>query len=124
MIQKLEINAVHTTVDAKLRRYVETKIGKLDKYMTHHSTISAHAEVMLKEAKAKDKKQCICEVILHLPHDTITVKEATVNMYAAVDIVEEKLKNRLKKYKETHANPRMHQRVIARFRRTPVIDIE
>lgn len=124
MIQKLEINAVHTEVDAKLKRYVHAKIGKLDKYMNKHSIASAHAEVILKEVKAKDKKQCICEVILHLPHDTIAVKEATINMYAAIDIVEAKLKNQLKKYKETHDNPRFHQRLITKFRRTPVVDID
>jgi ribosomal subunit interface protein len=120
MIQKLEISGVHTEVDAKLKRYVKNKIGKLDKYMSKHMMASAHAEVILKEVKAKDKKQCVCEVILYLPQGSITTKEATINMYAAVDIVEAKLKNQLKKYKGTHGNPRLHQRVLARLRRNPV----
>lgn len=117
MIQ-LEISGVHTEVSEKLRKYVGTKIGKLDKYMNKHTRESAHAEVMLKEVKAKNKKDCICEVVLHLPKEVITTKEATVNMYAAVDIVEAKLTNRLKKYKETHGNPRLHQRILSRIKRT------
>lgn len=117
MIQKLEISGVHTTVDAKLKKYVQTKIGKLDRYMSKHTAASAHAEVMLKEVKSKNKKDCVCEVILYLPHDTITTKEATLNMFAAVDIVEAKLKNRLRKYKETHGNPKLHRRLLARLRR-------
>lgn len=117
MIQKLEINGVHTEVDTKLRRYAEKKIGKLDRFMSRHSRQSAHAEIFLKEAKAKDKKQCTCEVVLRLPHETITTKEATLNMYAAIDIVETKLRNQLKKYKGTHDNPRLHQRVLAKLRR-------
>ena len=88
--------------------------------MSRHSRASAHVEVILKEEKAKDKKQCVCEVVVHLPHENITTKQATVNMYAAVDIVEAKLRNQLKKYKETHDNPRLHQRVIAKLRRNPI----
>jgi ribosomal subunit interface protein len=114
----LEISGVHTDVSDKLRKYVTAKIGKLDKYMNKHTRESAHAEVMLKEVKSKNKKDNICEVVLHLPKEVMTTKEATVNMYAAVDIVEAKLKNRLKKYKETHGNPRLHQRLLAKIRRS------
>jgi ribosome-associated translation inhibitor RaiA len=35
-----------------------------------------------------------------LPNENIAIHESTVNMFAAVDIVETKLKNQLKKYKE------------------------
>lgn len=118
MIERLEINGVHLKVDDKLRAYVTKKIGKLDQYMSRHSRQSAHVEVKLKEAKAKDKKQATCEVILHMPKGTLTTKETTLNIFAAVDIVETKLKNLLKKYKETHESPyRLHRRMLARIRR-------
>ena len=78
---------------------------------------SAHAEVKLKESKAKDKKQCTCEVVLHLPQENMTVQESTINMYAAVDIVEAKLKNKLKKYKELHGSRRLTRRFVTRLRR-------
>jgi putative sigma-54 modulation protein len=116
MIKKIEINAVHAQVDEDLEKYVTKKIANLDKYMPKHARESAHAEVKLKESKAKNKKQCQCEVILHLPKETITVKESTINMYAAVDIVEAKLKNQIKKYKEMHDSPRIHQRVMRRLK--------
>ena len=115
MIEHFEISGHHTVVTDDLRKYVSKKIGKLDKYMSVHTRQSAHAEVKLSESKAKDKKQNICEVILHLPHETIAIKEATINMFAAVDIVEAKLKNQLKKYKETHGNPRLYRRIMARW---------
>ena len=114
---KLEINGVHTELDAKIKKYVTTKITKLEKYLPKHARESAHAEVFLKEKKIKAKKECACEVVLHLPKGTIRIEETTMNMYAAVDIVEAKLKNQLKKYKETHSSLRIHKRVLAKFRR-------
>jgi ribosomal subunit interface protein len=117
VIQKLEITGVHMNVDKKLHDYVTKKIGKLDHYMSRHVRQSAHAEVFLKEAKVKAKKECTCEVVLHLPKDTLTTKETTINTFAAVDIVEAKLKNQLKKYKETHSTMRIHRRMLAKLRR-------
>lgn len=116
MIEKLEINGVHFKVGDDLNKYVTKKIGNMDKYMSRHARASAHIEVKLKEALAKARKQATCEVILYLPHDTINTKETTLNMYAAVDIVEAKLKNQLKKYKNKH-NPRLHRRVLRKISR-------
>lgn len=115
---KLEITGVHVELDEKIKKYVTVKINKLEKYMPKHARESAHAEVFLKEKKIKTKKECACEVVLHLPKETIRIEEATINMYAAVDIVEAKLKNQLKKYKETHSSLRIHKRVLAKLRRT------
>lgn len=117
MIKKLEINGVHTDVDKKLHDYVIKKIGKLDNYMSRAVRPSVHAEVFLKESKIKTKKQCTCEVVLHLPKETITTQETTMNMFAAVDIVEAKLKNLLKKYKDTHHSARLHRRLLAKLRK-------
>lgn len=120
MIERIEINSIHAQVDDDLKKYVTKKIGHLDKYLSKHAIASAHAEVKLKESKKNDKKQCQCEVILHLPHDTLMVKESTINMYAAVDIVEAKLKNQIKKYKEVHESPRFHRRLIRRLKHRSV----
>jgi putative sigma-54 modulation protein len=120
MIQKFEIQGVHTLVDDKLRAYVNKKIGGLDRYISRHSRESAHAEVHLKEnKKTKNNDHCRCEVTLYLPHQTIIVKESALNMYAAVDIVEAKLKQQLQKYKDLHGNGKTHRHLFARLRRKP-----
>lgn len=118
MFQKFEINGVHANVDNKLRAYVTKKIGGLDRYVSRHARRSAHADVHLKEQpKAKDNNHSICEVTVRLPQDTIVIKEKGINMYAAVDIAEAKLKQRLQKYKDLHANGKLHRHLFARFRR-------
>ena len=119
MIERLEINGVHMEVDDDLHKYVTKKIGRLDLYMPLHARKSAHAEIKLKESKSKGKKQCTCEVILRLPQETLTTQETTLNMFAAVDVVEAKLKNQLKKYKGTHTNQRFHRRLLARLKHRP-----
>lgn len=118
MIKKLEINGVHYDVSPKLNTYIRKKLGKIDKYIPRHARESAHMEVFLKEVKIKAKIDCVCEIILRLPNDTLTVKESTVNMFAAVDIVEAKLKNQVKKYKTKHGSPQLHHRLIGKLRRT------
>ena len=117
MIKKLDITGVHMEVSPDLKKYVVKKIAKLDRYMPKHARESAHIEVFLKEAKLKAKKECTCEVVMHLPKENLMTKETTMNIFAAVDIVEAKLKNQLKKYKETHSSLRIHRRVIAKLRR-------
>ena len=117
MIERIEVSGLHMSVNDDLHKYVTKKIGKLDQYMSRHARESVHANVKLKATKIKTRKQATCEVILHLPKDTITTQETTQNMFAAVDIVEQKLKNQLKKYKEVHESPyKLHRRVLARFR--------
>ena len=119
MIEKIELNGVHMEVGADLRKYVMKKIARLDKYIPRHARGSAHFEVKLKEGRAKDKNERTCEVLLHLPHENIAISETTINIYAAVDIVEEKIKSKLHKYKEKHADPKLRQRLAARLKRSP-----
>jgi putative sigma-54 modulation protein len=119
MIQRMEVKGVHLEIDTNLRKYLDRKLGRLDRFMSLHTRESAHLEVSLHESKpTKGPKQCHCDVTLHLPHENIVIKEATINMFAAVDIVEAKLKMQLKKYKETHERVKLHRKLFARRRPT------
>lgn len=120
MITRLDISGVHMSVGDDLKKYVAKKIGRLDRFIPRHGRESVHVEVKLKEGKAKNKDERTCEVIMHLPHENITVKESTINIYAAIDIVETKLHNQLKKYKDLHGSPRLHQRMMSRLKHRPL----
>jgi len=117
MLQKLEIHGIHILVDDKLRAHVTKKIGGLDRYISRHNRASAHAEVSLKDASAKQKNHASCEVVLRLPHETIVVKESAQTLYAAVDIAETKLKEQLQKYKDLRGNGKTYRHLMARLRR-------
>jgi ribosomal subunit interface protein len=95
-------------VDDDLKKYVIKKIGRLDRFIPKNGRESVHVQVKLKESKATNKNERTCEIILHLPNEDITLSETTINIYAAIDIAETKLRNQLKRYKELHASPRLH----------------
>jgi ribosomal subunit interface protein len=116
MIEKIEIEGIHMEVDDNMRRYVLRKIGHLDKYLPKRAKESAHAEVMLKTTDDKIN-HTTCEVTLYLPKETINVKESTINIYAAIDIVEAKLKHQIQKYKELHESAKLSRHLIAKFRK-------
>jgi len=122
MIERMELKGVHLTIDENLRKYVERKLGRLDRLMSKRSRESSHLEVTLKETKAKAGKQCHCDVTLHLPHENIVVKESTVNMFAAVDIAETKLKLQLKKYKDANDRGKLRHR-FSRASKRPVPEL-
>ena len=119
----MEIKGVHLDIDDNLRKYIDRKLGRLDRFMSSHSRESAHLEITLKESKPKGAKQCHCDVVLHLPHDNIIIKESTINMFAAIDIVEAKLKLQLKKYKDTHDRRKLQHRIFARRRSPQAVEL-
>ncbi len=116
----LQISGVNTTLTKKQEEYASKKIGLLERYVPQKARDSLKTEVKLKESKARDKSTCVCEVIMHLPHGSVTVHEKAKTMLAAIDLAEDKLKVQLKKYKDKHAGPRLHRKVINRFRRFSV----
>ena len=118
MINKFEITGKKIELSEELKRNITKKVSKLERYLPRQARESAHVEVIMKEStKGKGKKTYTCEIILRVPQEVITVSQAAINPFAAVDIAEDTLKNRLKKYKDTHGSQRLHKRVLARMRR-------
>jgi putative sigma-54 modulation protein len=116
MIKKLEISGVHGEAGERLRKYVTKKVNRLERYIPRHARKSVHVEVHLKEVTVKGAQNYMAELIVHVPHSTLTAKETTVNIYAAVDIVEAKIKNQIRKYKETYASPSASRRLYNKLR--------
>lgn len=101
MIEPIVITGNKLELDDDIKRYVNKKIGKLDRYLPRHARETAHAEVRLKHIGRQHGNTYECQVLLHLPQETVEAADSTMNIFAAVDIVEEKLKNQLKRYKDT-----------------------
>lgn len=118
MISNVEVTGIRFEVDDDLERYAISKIGKLDRYMPRAARRSVRADVKLIQDKTNKKNKNTCEVVLHLPGGEHAAKESTINMYAAIDIVETKLKNQMRKYKEKHTQHKSpRKRVLNQFRK-------
>lgn len=118
MITKMEITANGMELNDDLRKYINRKVGRLDKYISRHARKTANADIKLKQEKSKSNEKFTAEVILSLPNETLTAKESTLNVYAAIDIVEAKLRNQLRKYKEKTSNHKADRKgAFARIKR-------
>lgn len=100
MIGSIDISGLKYDVNDATRKYVLKKIGSLDRYMPLHARKSATAHIKLKEVNRDHGNKYEAEVVLTLPDKTITAADSTMNMMAAIDIVEAKLITQLRKYKQ------------------------
>jgi putative sigma-54 modulation protein len=118
MIESIDITGVKYELDDTTKKYVTKKIGRLDRYLPRHARKSVTVDVKLKQINGDHGNKYEAEVILHLPEKTLTAKDSTVNMLAAVDIVEAKIVTQLHKYKEAML-PHVGKRgVLDRFKRS------
>ena len=101
MIASIDITGIKYNVNEKTQKYVIEKVGKLDRYVPTHARKSMVADVKLRQVNRDHGNKYEAEVILQVPEKTITAKDTTMNMMAAIDIVEAKLVAQLRKYKDS-----------------------
>ncbi|MBP9667219.1 ribosome-associated translation inhibitor RaiA [Candidatus Saccharibacteria bacterium] len=119
MIHSISVTGVKFDLDDTTKKYVRKKIGRLDRFLPRHARKSVTAEVILKEVNRSHGNKYEAEVVLHVPEKQLTAKDSTLNVLAAVDIVEAKLANQLRKYKDTHIGHVGKTRaVLSRFKRS------
>lgn len=118
MIDSIDISSTRYEVDDVTKKYVLKKIGRLDRYLPRHARKTATADVRLRQINADHGNKYEAEVIFNIPDKRITVKDSTVNMLAAVDIVEAKLVTQLRKYKEANIPHVGRRSVLSKFKRS------
>ncbi|NBH73481.1 ribosome-associated translation inhibitor RaiA [Clostridiaceae bacterium] len=91
MIMRYTITGRNINVTPGIRRAVEEKIGKLDRYF------NPDTEVIVTLSVQKDKQKI--EVTIPVKGNIIRAEESSTDMYASIDLVEEVIERQLKKYK-------------------------
>lgn len=117
MITSIELSGVGYQVDERTKRYALKKVGRLDKYLPRHARQSVRAEVKLRQVNKDQGNKYQAEIILFVPDKTLTAKDSTINMIAAIDIVEAKIVNQLRRYKQTVVPHVGSRRLLSRLRR-------
>lgn len=118
MINRISITGVKYDIDEQTKKYVIKKISRLDRYLPRHARKTASAEVLLKEVNRAHGNKYEAEVIIRVPSKTLTAKDSTVNILAALDIVEAKLATQLHKYKSTTKDHTGPHALLSRLKRS------
>lgn len=117
MIASIDITGVKYNAGDQVQKYVLKRIAKLDRYLPRHARRSVTADVKLKQVNRDHGNKYEAEVILNVPDKRLTAKDSTVNMFAAIDIVEAKLINQLRKYKEASVAHVGNRKLLGRTKR-------
>ena len=95
---KYNIRGSKIAITDAIKTYIETKIGKLDKYFEHPEDLNA--SVLVKDSGVNQK------IEVTIPIKTTILRGESINkdLYAAIDLVVEKLERQIRKNKT-----RMHK---------------
>lgn len=105
-------------VTPAIREYVEKKIGKLERYFKN--TPDAHASVNLKVRPNNTSK---VEVTIPMSNLVLRAEEEHADMYAAIDLIVDKLERQIRKHK-TKINRKSRSNGVAEELFATVPDIE
>ena len=119
MIANIEITGVGAYApDDLTKKYIRKKVGALDRLAPRHARKSMHAEVKLAEINQSNGNKYEVEIVLRVPDKTMTAKDSTMNILAATDIVEAKIANQLRKYKQELIPHVGRRKLLDRFKRS------
>jgi putative sigma-54 modulation protein len=88
------IRGENIEVTPALREYVEKKIGKLERYFENTEDVHVHVNL-----KVYNDKQGKIEVTIPMPQLLLRAEERHDDMYAAIDLVADKLERQIRKHK-------------------------
>ncbi|RTR36355.1 ribosome-associated translation inhibitor RaiA [Robertmurraya yapensis] len=91
-------------VTPAIREYVEKKIAKLERYFTE--TPEANVNVNLRTYSDKKSK---VEVTIPIPNLVLRAEEIHEDMYAAIDLITDKLERQIRKHK-TKVNRKLREK--------------
>ena len=86
------IRGENIEVTPAIREYVEKKVGKLERFFS--DTPDANVHVNLKVYTDKNAK---VEITIPLPNLVLRAEETNTDMYACIDIINDKLERQIRK---------------------------
>lgn len=112
MIEKIEVSGNDYKIDEPLKKYIEKRIGKLDRYLPRGKKKDVVCKVVVTEiGKTKDEKFEV-SVAMEIPGGkVIAARDECSNVFAGVDLVEAKLMGQIRRYK-LEVQPHRQKRAI------------
>jgi len=101
---KYNIRGENIEVTPALREYVEKKISKLERHFENTESINVHVNM-----KVYSDKGAKIEVTIPIPQLVLRAEERHEDMYAAIDLVSDKLERQIRKHK-TRVNRKLRDK--------------
>lgn len=98
------IRGENLEVTPAIREHVENKVSKLERYFTDEVHATVHANL-----KVYNDKQTKVEITIPMKNLTLRAEERHDDMYAAIDLIVDKLERQIRKYK-TRVNRKFRER--------------
>ena len=105
---KFNIHGKKVEVTDSIKSYIEEKIGKLDKYLANPDDITAKVVIRI------SGREQIVEVTIPIQKIVLRCEERHEDLYAAIDIVSDKLERQIRKNK-TRMQKRINKNDIIGF---------
>ena len=102
---KFNVHGKNIDVTDSIKGYIESKIGRLDKYFTNSDNLVANVTV-----RVRGKEQ-IVEVTIPADRMILRAEETHSDLYAAIDLVSDKIERQIRKNK-TKARKNLKQVVV------------
>ena len=100
MIEKIEIIGNGHKIEDSFRKYVEKRIGKLDRYLPRGSKKGVIAKVIVTEVGKNKGEKYEISAAMDIPGGkVVAAKDECSNIFAGVDLVEAKLTGQIRRYK-------------------------
>lgn len=91
---KYQIRGENIEVTDAIRDHVEKKVGKLERYFIETPDATAHVNL-----KVNPDKKSKVEITIPLPQLVLRAEESNEDMYAAIDLIVNKLERQIRKHK-------------------------
>ena len=100
MIEKIEMSGNDYKIEEPLKKYIEKRIGKLDRYLPRGSKKDVVAKVVVSGIGKNKTEKYEISVAMDIPGGkVIAARDECSNVFAGVDLLEAKLMGQIRRYK-------------------------
>jgi putative sigma-54 modulation protein len=99
---EIQLFARNLEITPRLREYVETKVGKLDRYL---DIDSARIDLAVENTRSSAHRQ-VAQLTVRTRGTILRVEERASDMFAAIDMALDKMRRQVSRYKKRRQNRR------------------
>ena len=119
---RLQVKALHDTIDDSVRAYVEKRIGRLGKRLYAQTLVEV---TLWREKNPSIRDDHSAEAIVYTKGPNLVARESALTYEAAIDLLAEKLERQIERYRDKRVHePRREAQKHVPASPLPIEDID